>query len=251
MIRGYFGVPGCGKTTLLTKEGISKKNKKKYENIYTINFECSGTTPITFSDLGKYKIKDSLILIDEITMSADNREFKTFPKEIRDFFILHRHLGCDIIYATQNFENVDKKIRDLTHDLWYMSKSVVPILNKFTTAKRIYRNININENTSELTLGYRFCNFLESIFASNFKIILRSKYYKYFDTWDELSIKDRPMIHEKEKTPYKRSKIDKIKGVILNGWRNRKRNKSEPTIDNNKHIDMGELINSNTIHNRS
>lgn len=224
MIRGFFGVPGCGKTTLLTKEGISKKNKKRYKNIYTINFECSGTIPITFEDLGKYKIKDSLILIDEITMSADNREFKTFPKEIRDFFILHRHLGCDIIYATQNFENVDKKIRDLTHDLWYMQKSVIPLLSGLTTAKRIYRNININEHTSELTLGYRFCNFLEGIFASNFKIVWRRKYYKYFDTWDELSIKDREEIPKKEKTPYKKSKITKIKGVILDEIR-RRRNK--------------------------
>ena len=223
MIRGYFGVPGCGKTTLLTKEGISKKNKKRYKNIYTINFECSGCKYITFDDLGKYKIKDSLILIDEITMSADNREFKTFPREIRDFFILHRHLGCDIIYATQNFENVDKKIRDLTHDLWYMQKSVVPFLSGFTTAKRIYRNININENTSELTLGYRFCNFLEGIFASNFKIIRRKKYYKYFDTWDELSIKDREPMREVPDTPFKQTKLERIKGVLKDEIRRRRK----------------------------
>lgn len=223
MISGYFGVPGCGKTTLLTKMGIDKKNKKRYKDIYTINFECSGCKYITFDDLGKYKIKDSLILIDEITMSADNREFKTFPKEIRDFFILHRHLGCDIIYATQNFENVDKKIRDLTYDLWYMSKSVVPFLSSFTTAKRIYRNININENTSELTLGYRFGNFLESLFVSNFKIVYRKKYYRFFDTWDELSIKDRPIIPDIDRTPFKKSKIDKIKGVLIDEWKKRKR----------------------------
>ena len=189
MIKCYFGVPGVGKSTILAKE--YKKNKKKYDNIYTINLQLKNVEKIKFEDLGKYKFYNSLILIDEITMDADNREFKNFDKNIRDFFILHRHLKCDIIYATQNFENVDKKIRDLTSELWYMSKSVVPILTEFTTAKRIYRNININENTSELTLGYRFCNLIESFFVSNKKIIWRRRYYNMFDTHDELSLKNR------------------------------------------------------------
>lgn len=194
MIKCYFGVPGCGKSTILVKE--YKKNKRRYDHIYTINIQIRGVPMITKEDLEKYKFKNSLILWDEITMDADNREFKSFSKDLRDFFILHRHFGCDIIYATQNFENVDKKVRDLTSELWYMSKSVVPFLKAFTSAKRIYRSININEHTSELTLGYRFCNFVESLFVSNFKLVFRPFYYKYFDTHDELSLKDR-VLYEK------------------------------------------------------
>lgn len=189
MIKCYFGVPGCGKSTILVKE--YRKNRKHYKNIYTINITIKGIERIEREYLEKYRFENSLILWDEITMDADNRSFKTFSNELRDFFILHRHLGCDIIYVTQNFENVDKKIRDLTSELWYMSKSVVPLLTGFTTAKRIYRNININEYNSELTLGYRFCNWVESIFVSNFKIIWRRRYYKYFDTHELLSLGKR------------------------------------------------------------
>ena len=195
MIKAYFGVPGCGKSTTLVKE--YKKNKKKYDYIYTINLKIKGVPMITKEDLENFKFKNTLILWDEITMDADNREFKSFSKDLRDFFILHRHLGCDIIYATQNFENVDKKVRDLTCELWYMQKSVVPLLGQFTTTKRIYRTININEHTSELTLGYRFCNFVESIFVSNFKIIFRPRFYKYFDTHDELNLKNRLLYEER------------------------------------------------------
>lgn len=220
MISGYFGVPGCGKTTLLAKIASKELKKKRYEHIYTINCEISGTEHITYEDLEKYKPLNSLILIDEITMSADNRDFKNFSKGARDFFILHRHLGCDIIYATQNFENVDKKIRDLTHELWYMSKSVVPFIRRFTTAKRIYRNININEMNSELTLGYRFCNLIESIFVSNLKIVYRPHWYRYFDSWDELSLKDRQEMPRKEITPYKAKKVLKI-WKKLKKWMNR------------------------------
>ena len=92
----------------------------------------------------------------------------------------------------------NKKIRDLTIELWYMQKTVLPFFHRFTTAKRIYRQININEHTSELTLGYRFCNFLESIFVSNFEIINRAKYYKYFDSFDELQIKERKEYEKKD-----------------------------------------------------
>uniref|UniRef100_A0AAU8AZ43 ZOT protein n=1 Tax=Dulem virus 71 TaxID=3145782 RepID=A0AAU8AZ43_9VIRU len=195
MIKCYFGVPGCGKSTNLTKVAIKelRRLRKIYDHIYTINFQCDGCIHIEYDDLKKYKFYNSLILIDEITLNADSRSFKTFTKEELEFFVLHRHFGVDIIYSTQNFENVDKKIRDLTSELWYMSKSVVPFFKEFTISKRIYRKININEHTSELVLGYRFCNLLESFFTSNFEICFRRLFYKYFDSFDELTLKNRPV----------------------------------------------------------
>ena len=195
MIKGYFGVPGCGKSTTLVKE--YRKNRKKYDNIYSVNIEIKGVKQITKEDVRKYRFKNALILWDEITLDYDNRNFKEFTKEDKEFWLLHRHMGVDIIYATQNYENVDKKIRDLTIELWYMQKSVVPLLSGLTTTKRIYRNININENTSELTLGYRFCNRIEGIFVSNFKIIWRRKYYKYFNSFDELNLEERKQYEER------------------------------------------------------
>lgn len=151
MIIGYFGVPGCGKSTLLSKFAVKeskriKKGKSKYKHVYT-NFYVAGCEMIDFDKLNDLKVYDSLIILDEITLDADNRNFKSFPVGIRDFFILHRHLGCDIIYATQSYELVDKKIRQLTQELWYISKTVVPLLCHFTIARRIYRTIKINEYT--------------------------------------------------------------------------------------------------------
>lgn len=218
MIIGYFGVPGCGKTTTLVKKAIKeqKRIKKRYKNIYTINFKCSGCIEIQWEDLEKYKMYDSLILIDEISTVADNREFKTFSKEHRDFFIMHRHLGNDIIWVTQNYEKIDKTIRELTQELWYMTKTIIPVLDEFTRSRKIYRNININEHTSELTLGYRFCNWLEGIMASNNQIVWRRKYYKYFDSYDELMLEKRPIIDKKDKIPYpERKKRWKKKKIEL------------------------------------
>lgn len=197
MISGYFGVPGCGKTTVLTKIAQTelkriKKGKSKYEHVYT-NFYCQGCKKIEFKDLENYKIYNGLILIDEISLDADNREYKSFGKGIRNFCILHRHLGCDIIYFTQDFGKVDKTIRSLTNDLWYVSKTIFPFLNRWTKCKQIYRQITINEYTSELTLGYRFASFLEAIFGHTKKLVYRPKWYKYFDSFDELQMSEIPI----------------------------------------------------------
>lgn len=195
MIKGYFGVPGSGKSTILVKEW--KKNRKKYKHIYSVNIQIDGVEEITKEDFRKYRFENSLFLWDEITLDYDNRNFKDFTQEDKDAWLLHRHTGCDIIYATQNYENVDKKIRDLTQDLWYISKSVIPIFGQFTATKRIYRTININEHTSELTLGYRFCNLIEGLFVSNFKLVFRPMYYKYYDSWDLLGLGERKLYEER------------------------------------------------------
>lgn len=189
MITCYFGVPGVGKTSVLAKIGIKElrkieKGKSKYKHVYT-NFYLKGAEQIAFDDIKNYKLYDSLILFDEITMDADNRHFKSFPTEVRDFFILHRHLGLDIIYATQSYDMVDMKIKNLTADLWHMQKSVAPFFRNFTYARRVWRKVNINEHTAEMTNGYRYCNFTEAIFASNFRWSYRPLYYKYFDSFEE------------------------------------------------------------------
>ena len=81
MIKGYFGVPGCGKSTTLVKE--YRKNKKKYENIYSVNIKIDGVKEITKEDVRKYRFKNALILWDEITLDYDNRNF---DKTVKDIF---------------------------------------------------------------------------------------------------------------------------------------------------------------------
>lgn len=203
MITGFFGVPGCGKTTLATKIAQSDirhqkwpswyarlKKVKQYKHIYT-NFECDGCEKIVWDDLKTYKTYDSHIILDELILDADNRDFKHFDPRIRDFLVYHRHLGNDITYLTQAYDKVDAKIRALTQDLWYIEKSVIPLLCEFSVARRIYRTIAINELTSDLVMGYRFCNLLELLFARNVQIVFRRLYYKKFDSFEEGPLKDR------------------------------------------------------------
>ena len=190
MISGYFGLPGVGKTSFLAKIAYLenrriRKGKSKYKQVYT-NFFCEGCYRLNFRDLGLYDFSDSLILIDEITLEADSRDFKSFTQQLKEFFMLHRHYGCDIVYFTQQYDGLDKKIRDLTFDLWHVRK-----LGPFTMARRIYRCLDINSESHEIVQGYRFPGFFESVlslfFPSLFRIrrwCFRPRYYRYFDSWD-------------------------------------------------------------------
>lgn len=197
MITCYFGVPGCGKTSILAQIGIKelnkiKKDKSQYLHVYT-NFYLKGAEKISFSDMKDFRPEESLILLDELAIDADNRNFKNFDAATRDFFILHRHANNDIVYTTQNYTMVDMKIKNLTYDLWYMYRPPTFLLGQFTFAKRIFRTVAINEHTSDLVLGYRFSNFLERISNKCVRIVPRFLYYKFFSTNQLMQIKDRPV----------------------------------------------------------
>ncbi len=181
MVTGYFGLPGSGKTTFLTRiaQKELKRKKKRYDHVLT-NFYCEGCERVDYKDLGNYEISNSLILLDEITLDADSRNFKQFDQAHKQFFLLHRHYGCDVIYFTQQYDGVDKKIRDITSSLFFVKK-----LLWWSVSTRIYRTLDIQEQTKEIVQGYRFPNIFERLFASKVhEFCFRPKWYKYFDSWE-------------------------------------------------------------------
>lgn len=184
MISCYFGLPGCGKSTMLAKIASKelkriKKGNSKYKRVLS-NYYIKGCHILNFTDIGHVDMSESLILIDEISLDADSRDFKQFNHDLKQFFILHRHYGCDIVYATQQYDGVDRKIRELTHDLWYMKK-----IGCFTMATAIYRHITITEE-SDIKMGYIFPKILQYIFnaRANVRLCFRPRYYKYFDSFE-------------------------------------------------------------------
>lgn len=183
MITCYFGTPGCGKTTLLAKIAQTALKKRSYEHVYS-NFPCFGCEPISVNDLCSYRFGNSLILLDELTLDVDSRDYKNFNEGLKEYVTMHRHDGARIIYFVQDYSRVDKTIRNCTFDLWYLSTTTIPFLRNFSIARRVFRHMDINEYQSEIVYGYRFRNKVEAITISTVKIIFRPLYYKYFDSYD-------------------------------------------------------------------
>ena len=91
MVKGYFGLPGSGKSTFLTMIAQKelkriRRGKSAYKHVLT-NFYCEGCCIIDYSQLGLYDLSHSLILLDEITLDAESRDFKLFNSKKKRFFI--------------------------------------------------------------------------------------------------------------------------------------------------------------------
>ena len=196
MITCFFGLPGCGKSTLLAKIATIelkkiRKGKSRYRRVLS-NYYIKGCQKLVFSEIGLVDMSESLILIDEISLDADSRDYKEFSKHHKQFFILHRHYGTDIIYATQQYDGVDRKIRELTHNLYYMKK-----IGPITYATSIFRKVTIPED-SEIKMGYVFPSLMKILTDLKNTMIFcwRPRYYKYFDSFDA------PELPEKEFETY-------------------------------------------------
>lgn len=204
MINGLFGLPGAGKTlhlAYIADRAIHKKsmsfgflgvhrfsniNRKKhpYDRVYT-TFPMVGAYKLDYETFGKQHYDNSLLVIDEIMMFSDSRDFKSFTPELKFFWSQHRHFGCDIVYASQSYDDMDKKIRNLTDSYYYIDS--YPI---FSISKPIRASFDIKDG--QIRQGFEFAHWLFNFWY------VRKWRYKLVDTnfsvkMPELSLNDSVM----------------------------------------------------------
>lgn len=185
----FFGLPGCGKTTLLTAEALRAVKSGRYVHVYSnVRICVPGVTYIDNECIGLYDIRDALVLIDEGTLFADSRDHKNFKKSSVAYFLLHRHYNVDILIFTQQWNGVDLKIRVITDRVYYVYKGLL-FGRWITSYYRIPYGIIIpdpkkaagGEKLGDIVQGYCKPGLLVRLFC---KKLYRPKYYKYFDSWE-------------------------------------------------------------------
>lgn len=197
----YFGLPGAGKTTFLAYCALRGVKSPKYKYVYSnVALNIPGVIFIDNECIGKYELRDCLLLIDEATLFADSRDFKNFGKGRLEYFLEHRHREADIILFTQQWDGVDRKIRVITDRVYYVYKGVL-LGHWFTSCYRIPYGIiipdpkrNGSDKLGEIVQGYSKPPFFVRMFA---KRLYRPLYYPYFDSWE---LKELPAL-PKEYTP--------------------------------------------------
>ena len=111
-----FGKKGVGKSLSMQKD-ILKHLKRGWKVYADSNTHIEDVVMIDASKIHTYRFpRNSLIVIDEINLLWDNRDFKKFDKNIQDWFREQRKKGIKIIAYSQTFD-CDKKLRDLTDTL--------------------------------------------------------------------------------------------------------------------------------------
>lgn len=178
----YFGVPGCGKTTLAA--WLARKALKRKKKVYC-NVDIKGTYQVEKKDIGRYDISDGLLLLDEIGIDYDNRKKNNMSDEEVKFYKYHRHYNVDIAGFSQDFEDMDKKLRKLATRLFLVKKSAIP----FCISRRtIRKKIDINKDTGEIIERYYFVKFSRRFFFAPLV-------WKMFNS------------HSREELPYKEFKL--------------------------------------------
>lgn len=167
-----FGKKGAGKTTLLTK--LSYKHIKRGWTVYSTE-NIPGTRFIKSEYIGHYYFPDAdfkpfnpddyhgiikllklfrnwifpyrpkiLLLVDEVGLIWNSRDFKKFEKEVRQWFKYQRHY-CTKVYMFSQAFDVDKQLRELTDQMYLISN----VFRVFSWGKRILKKPTLKENKED------------------------------------------------------------------------------------------------------
>lgn len=157
-----FGARGCGKTTVIAKYYYNfKKGRLPFLHFYHNVPSLESSDNVHYLDLNKYKLNDyfnpndekiqyyglstcgsnkppffiepnSIICLDELGILYQNRNYKSFPKELISTIKLLRHLDLYIIGNSQNYD-IDMALKNASNDLrlshkygfWSVSRKII------------------------------------------------------------------------------------------------------------------------------
>lgn len=173
-----FGKKGSGKTTFLCK--LTQQYIKRGRPVYSTEY-IPGAFKIDPEDVGKYHFPpESVILMDEVGMIYDNRDYKNFKPEVRDYFKLQRHYRHTIYLFSQTFD-IDLKLRVLCDKMYLM----VNYFGFLSIGKEIKRKIVVvkpSENAeSRIADELMITPLLLTPFGARIFIFI-PRWAKYFDS---------------------------------------------------------------------
>lgn len=219
-----FGKKGSGKTTLMTK--LALQYRKKGWHVYC-DREIPGATVFPTDSFGKYQFPpDSIILIDEVGLVWDNRNYKSFPEHVKVYFKYQRQYRHVVYLFSQSFD-VDKKIRDMTDHLYIVQN----LFNCFSIARRVTKSLTVvhadrsAQGESKIVDDYNIDSLLLAPFGS-VRITYIPKYAKYFKSFDppKLPLFEGEALPGPPRRNLRKAMLAQVKERqdVLRKWRKRK-----------------------------
>lgn len=120
MIVGIVGLLGSGKTLLLTILGFLFHFKKF--KVYS-NYKTSFSEPVNPNDLLRFELSDGALLIDEAETLVDSRINTQSTRYLTYFGLQSRKRNVFILWTSQLFGAVDKRLRFITKWVFVAERS--------------------------------------------------------------------------------------------------------------------------------
>lgn len=173
-----FGKKGAGKSCYMVKMMLRYLRHGWYVYTDMKDIRIPGVRLIDTKALEHFRPEEgSAIFLDEVGISMDNRDFKSFPPGLRDFFKYIRKMRCCVYMNSQAFD-VDKKVRDTTDRMVLQ----VALFDCISLSRPIKRTVTLTESTSQadsrIADELSFCSFL------SWRLFWMPAYFKYFDSFE-------------------------------------------------------------------
>lgn len=171
------GKKRTGKTTFLAAVAIHYylRNRPVYS---TCALPCAKL--ISKDDIGIVHFPPySVILIDEIGLLYNNRNFKTFPEHVLQYFKLQGHYKHLVIVASQAFD-FDKKIRDLVDLVGMIDKYRFNLTRIRWVARHLVLTEAHGEEPSSIVEQFKF----QFPLFGGWYFLYRPLYYPFYDSYE-------------------------------------------------------------------
>ena len=122
MIRGYFGLPGSGKSYGLVEDAYCEFYQKGIPVLTISQCPVSFADIVDIGDLSKivFDIGDGLcVILDEAGLIVFSRHYLKNDPSLLELFVTHRKRGIHLLYSAQYVDQVDKVLREVTHEHVY------------------------------------------------------------------------------------------------------------------------------------
>jgi len=161
MVIAFTGKPGSGKTLSAVRYVCRDKRKNVYTNV-KLEIPDKKIVQILPSNVQDLKtLRDGIVFIDEANFVFSSRFWSRIPKDLIQFWAMHRKHGVDLIVTSHSLKRIDIILRELvSYEVRCKTLGVFVIDNWY--------DVDYNEKVkSSVFLGTRF--------------------YKYYDTFEIVS----------------------------------------------------------------
>lgn len=121
MIRGYFGLPGAGKTYSMVRDVLSYRGKTIYANFH-LNLPDDYNFVYLSNPVEFIKIKSGVVLLDEAGLWLPSFIWKKIPDDLLFKLAQVRKFELDLFYSAQNPARVVKVLREITFESVWTEK---------------------------------------------------------------------------------------------------------------------------------
>ena len=113
MVIAFTGKPGSGKTLSAVRYIYKDQRKTIYTNI-KVEIPKKSVIQIAPSNVQDLKkLHDGIVFIDEANFVFSSRFWSRIPKDLMQFWAMHRKRGVDLILTSHSLKRIDVILREL------------------------------------------------------------------------------------------------------------------------------------------